>query len=74
MKQIRYVCRIEWGKFSYFLPPEWVFSTSDDPEVLRVNVEKRWQVIKGTKDVSITHFQVLQVRDDVDQDGYQIGA
>ena len=74
MLQYQYVCRIAWGKFSYFLPPEWVFSVQDTDENLRLSVERRWQVIKGTKDVKITHFQVLQVRDDVQTSKHQIGA
>lgn len=73
MKQIQYTCRIAWGKFSYFLPPEWVFSTDTDPEALRVSVAKRWSVIKACE-VQITHFKVLQVRDGVPVSAYQIGA
>lgn len=74
MTQYQYECRITYGKFSYFLPPEWVFSGGErNDESLRLSVQKRWSVIKAT-DVTITHFKILQVRDDVKPSRHQIGA
>ena len=61
MLQYQYECRITYGKFSYWLPPEWLFSTRDTDENLRVSVEKRWSTIKGQQ-VKIDHFKVLQVK------------
>ena len=74
MLQYQYVCRIAWGKFSYFLPPEWVFSVQDTDENLRLSVERRWQVIKGDDRLVVSNFKVLQVRDDVPASEHQIGA
>ena len=74
MLQYQYECRITWAKFSYFCPPEWVFSTQDTDENLRLSVQKRWQVIKGDPNLRVTQFKVLQVREDVKPSKHQIGV
>jgi hypothetical protein len=74
MLQYQYVCRITWGKFSYPLPPEWVFSCEATDEELRASVEKRWRVIKGTELLVVDQFKVLEVRKDVTVSKNQIGV
>ena len=74
MLQYQYECRIAWNKFAYWLPPEWIFSCEDTDENLRLSVQRRWQVIKGTENLKVTHFKVLQVREGVKPSKNQIGA
>jgi hypothetical protein len=70
--QVQYTCRITWGKFSYFLPPEWVFTTDpDDLDALHYSVQRRWSIIKGTE-VKIEHLRVQSVRNDVKPSANQI--
>ena len=74
MLQYQYECRITYGKFSYSLPAEWVFSCEDTDENLRLSVQKRWQVIKADPNLRVTQFKVLQVREGVKPSKNQIGA
>ena len=63
MKDIKYTCRITYGKFSYFLPADWVQSVSTDPEDLRRSVEKRWQTIKADPNLKVDHFRIQLIRE-----------
>ena len=75
-KQIQYTCTIVWaqGHIEVSLPPDWVFSVSDNVDDLRASVERRWQVIKGDDTLCVENFKVLQVRENVATSKHQIGA
>ena len=63
MNDIQFTCRITYGKFSYFLPPDWVFSVSTDIEDLRQSVEQRWRTIKGDPELVVDHFRIQVIRE-----------
>ena len=51
---------------------EWFYIS--DVGKLSARVEKRWQVVRDDNTLRIENFKVLQVRDNVHTDKYQIGA
>ena len=60
---IKYTCRITYGKFSYFIRPEWILTDTLSVEFNRLDVQRRWQLVKGDPRLVVDHLVVQRTQE-----------